>query len=232
MIIILLIFKLCLIFRIDIPNYDRPICNCCTHIAYSRTRIGQLNDKERNNKYIEALSKKIKPNTTCLCFSDGCFLGLAAAQLGAKKVYMLETNFLSQKTIEMFIETNNLGDKVEIISTDKLPPASMVDLIFGEPYFISSIVPWENLRFWYLASQYSSQVQKIPIAATIKAVAVEFKDLHKIRAPLGMCEGFDLSSFDKLVQVRHSSVQVVQVQNILLIFMQFYRNPVTKVIVL
>lgn len=142
---------------------------------------------------------------------------------------MLETNFLSQKTIEMFIKTNNLGDKVEIISTDKLPPASMVDLIFGEPYFISSIVPWENLRFWYLASQYSSQVQKIPIAATIKAVAVEFKDLHKIRAPLGMCEGFDLSSFDKLVQVRHS---VVKVQNILLIFIQFYRYPVTKAIVL
>ncbi|XP_047371347.1 protein arginine N-methyltransferase 7 isoform X2 [Vespa velutina] len=185
---------------IDIPNYDRPICSCCTHIAYSRTRIGQLNDKERNNKYIEALSKKVKPNTTCLCFSDGCFLGLAAAQLGAKKVYILETNFLSQKTIEMFIKTNNLEDKIEIISTDKLPPASMIDLIFGEPYFISSIVPWENLRFWYLASQYSSQVQKLPIAATIKAVAVEFKDLHKIRAPLGVCEGFDLSSFDKLVQ--------------------------------
>lgn len=187
--------------RIHVPNCERPVCSCCVHVAYSRTRIGQLNDKKRNNKYIKALSKKVQPNSTCLCFSDGCLLGLAAAQLGAKKVYVLETHFLSQKAIEMFIKANSLEEKIEIIKTvDKLPPADMVDLVFGEPYFISSIVPWENLRFWYLVSQYSSQLQRIPLAATIKAVAVEFKDLHKIRAPLGVCEGFDLSSFDKLVQ--------------------------------
>ncbi|XP_014600290.1 PREDICTED: protein arginine N-methyltransferase 7 [Polistes canadensis] len=185
---------------LDIRNCDRPICTCITHIAYCRTRIGQLNDKERNSKYIKALSKKIHSNSVCLCLSDGCLLGLAAAQLGAKKVYVLETNMLSRRTIEKFIKTNNLKEKVEIVTKDDLLPIIKVDLIFGEPYFISSIVPWENLRFWYLASRYSSNVQRIPIAATIKAVAVEFRDLYKIRAPLGVCEGFDLSSFDKLVQ--------------------------------
>ncbi len=30
---------------------------------------------------------------------------------------------------------------------------------------------------------------------------VEFKDLWKIRAPVGVVEGFDLSFFDDLVQV-------------------------------
>ncbi|CAK9803941.1 Protein arginine N-methyltransferase 7 [Anthophora plagiata] len=185
-----------------VPDCERPICSCNVHVAYCRTRIGQLNDHTRNKKYIEALKKKITSDTVCLCLTDGCLLGLAAITLGAKKIYILETNFLSRKCIEMFVETNSLTEKVHIVkSVDNLPPESEINLIFGEPYFITSIVPWENLYFWYLASKYSSQIQRIPIAATLMGVIVEFKDLHNIRAPLGICEGFDLSIFDKLIQI-------------------------------
>jgi len=178
-----------------------PVCNCCAHIAYSRTRIGQLNDTIRNEKYIRALRKKITPNTVCLCFSDGCLLALAAANLGAK-VFLLEQNSLSRRTMKMFVQENGLAERVKIIkSVDDLPKACEINFIFGEPYFLSSIVPWENLRFWYLASRYPSSILRTPIMAMIKALVVEFKDLQKIRAPLGVCEGFDLSSFDRLVQV-------------------------------
>ncbi|XP_076749942.1 arginine methyltransferase 7 isoform X1 [Xylocopa sonorina] len=185
----------------EIPDCERPICTCNVHVAYCRTRIGQLNDYTRNEKYIRALEKKVTPDTVCLCLSDGCLLGLTAVKLGAKKMFILETNFLSRKCIEMFVKTNGLSEKVEIVeSTDDLPPENAINLIFGEPYFITSIVLWENLYFWYLASRYSHKIQRIPIAAVIMGVIVEFKDLHKIRAPLGICEGFDLSSFDKLIQ--------------------------------
>lgn len=185
----------------EAPDCERPVCSCNVHVAYCRTRIGQLNDYARNKKYIKALEKKITSDTVCLCLSDGCLLGLAAVQLGAKKIFILETNFLSRKCIEMFVKTNELSEKVEIVeSVDELPPQSAINFIFGEPYFITSIVPWENLYFWYLASRYSPQIQRIPIAATIMGVIVEFKDLYKIRAPLGVCEGFDLSIFDKLIQ--------------------------------
>ncbi|XP_066587278.1 protein arginine N-methyltransferase 7 [Prorops nasuta] len=185
----------------EAPNCERPVCNCCIHVAYSRTRIGQLNDVKRNDKYIKALKGKITKDSVCLCLSDGSLLSLASAKLGAKLIYVLETNYLSKKTTEMFIKANGLTEKVRIIdSLEKLPEADEIDLIFGEPYFISSIVPWENLRFWYTIARYPRNIQRIPIAATIKGVAVEFKDLHKIRAPLGKCEGFDLTSFDKLVQ--------------------------------
>ena len=185
----------------EVPDCERPVCSCGIHVAYSRTRIGQLNDQKRNEKYIKALEKKVTSDTVCLCLSDGSLLSLAAVKLGAKKVYVLETNFLSRKSTEMFVKANELSEKIEIIeSIDDLPPESMIDLIFGEPYFVTSIVPWENLYFWYLISRYSSQVQRIPIKATIMGVVIEFKDLHKIRAPLGICEGFDLSIFDKLVQ--------------------------------
>lgn len=206
------------------------MCSCNVHVAYCRTRIGQLNDYTRNEKYIKVLEEKITPDTVCLCLSDGCLLGLAAIKLGAKKIFVLETNFLSKKCIEMFVKKNELSEKVEIIeSVDNLPPENEINLIFGEPYFITSIVPWENLYFWYLISRYSSQIQRIPIAATIMGVIVEFNDLHKIRAPLGVCEGFDLSIFDKLIQVSD-----YKLENIIkkLIFMIYYRHQVIKVIVL
>lgn len=188
-------------YRDEIPDCQRPECNCWAHIAYSRTRIGQLNDTIRNQRYVKALQKKITPNSVCLCVSDGCLLALVIARLGAK-VFLLEQNFLSRRTMEMFVQVNELSDRIKIVeSVNGLPEASEIDFIFGEPYFLSSIVPWENLRFWYLASKYPSSISRMPVIATIRAVAVEFKDLQKIRAPLGTCEGFDLSSFDKLIQV-------------------------------
>ncbi|KAG5338171.1 ANM7 methyltransferase, partial [Acromyrmex heyeri] len=188
-------------FWFKLLNGPMPECNCWAHIAYSRTRIGQLNDTVRNQRYVKALQKKITPNSVCLCVTDGCLLALVIARLGAK-VFLLEQNFLSRRTMEMFVQVNELSDRIKIVeSVDDLPKASEIDFIFGEPYFLSSIVPWENLRFWYLASKYPSSISRMPVMATIRAVAVEFKDLQKIRAPLGTCEGFDLSSFDKLIQV-------------------------------
>lgn len=184
----------------DVPECPRPICSCDMHIAYSRTRIGQLNDKVRNNKYIQAL-RNVKKDV-CLCFSDGCLLGLALAKSGSK-VFLLEQNFLSRKTMEKFVEANDISERVTFIdSIDDLPKGTCndLDLIFGEPYFLSSILPWENLRFWYLAYKLPEHIRRMPCAATIRGLFVEFKDLQKIRAPLGVCESFDLSSFDELVQ--------------------------------
>ncbi|EGI67279.1 Protein arginine N-methyltransferase 7 [Acromyrmex echinatior] len=189
------------VIKRNVIDCQRPECNCWAHIAYSRTRIGQLNDTVRNQRYVKALQKKVTPNSVCLCVTDGCLLALVIAKLGAK-VFLLEQNFLSRRTMEMFVQVNELSDRIKIVeSVDDLPEASEIDFIFGEPYFLSSIVPWENLRFWYLTSKYPSSISRMPVMATIRAVAVEFKDLQKIRAPLGTCEGFDLSSFDKLIQI-------------------------------
>lgn len=105
--------------------------------------------------------------------------------------------------MEKFVCANHLSEKVRIVaSKDELDPDEGVNLIFGEPNFVTSIVPWDNLYFWHLSSKYPEKISRIPMAITIKAVAVEFKDLHKIRAPLGICEGFDMAIFDELVQVK------------------------------
>lgn len=38
-------------------DIEHPICTCAANIACSRPRIGVLNDTERTNKFIDALSK-------------------------------------------------------------------------------------------------------------------------------------------------------------------------------
>ena len=47
----------------------------------------------------------------------------------------------------------------------------------------------------------SSEVKIMPQAMTVKAMALRCRDLHKIRAPVGICEGFDITEFDRLIEV-------------------------------
>lgn len=80
-----------------------------------------------------------------------------------------------------------------------------MNLLLGEPFFQTSILPWDNIYYLYARSELSSLLSDdcivMPAFASIKAIAVEFKDLHKIRAPVGVCEGLCLDALDKLVMV-------------------------------
>lgn len=73
--------------------------------------------------------------------------------------------------------------------------------MIGEPYFQPSILPWHNLHFWYVLSKLPVSLKYIPQSMKIYAVAMEFKDLSKIRSPVNFCEGFCLEEFDELIEV-------------------------------
>ncbi|XP_043471337.1 protein arginine N-methyltransferase 7 isoform X2 [Leptopilina heterotoma] len=187
--------------EVNPEDFEIPSCNCCLHLAYTRNRISQLNDSCRNGKYIEMLRRKINSSTTCLCISEGSLLGIIAAKFGAKKVIVFEPTAISRRAMETFVEANNLTDQIEIISSlNDFPTDRKIDFIIGEPFFLTSILPWDNLRFWYIGSKHFPNVPKFPVQATIHAVPMEFIDLQKIRTSIGDCEGFNLSIFDELVQ--------------------------------
>lgn len=82
---------------------------------------------------------------------------------------------------------------------------SQITLVFGEPHFVTTLLPWQNIYFWYLkneVSQYISMSAKtLPVGVTVWAMAVQFDDLWKIRAPLHSVEGFKMTDFDKLIEV-------------------------------
>ncbi|XP_051157383.1 protein arginine N-methyltransferase 7 [Leptopilina boulardi] len=186
---------------LNFDDFEIPTCNCCLHLAYPRNRISQLNDMCRNRKFIQILRRKINYNSTCLCITEGSLLGIMAAKLGAKKVIIFEPTAISRRAMETFVEANNLIEQVEIIhSFNDFPMDKKIDFIIAEPFFLTTILPWDNLRYWYIVSKYFPNMPKFPMQATIRAVPMEFIDLQKIRTPIGNCEGFDLSLFDELVQ--------------------------------
>ncbi|KZS09051.1 Protein arginine N-methyltransferase 7 [Daphnia magna] len=185
----------------------RPFCDCSVHLACSRPRLGQLNDNDRNQKYIRVLEKVISSDTVCLTLGDCCLLGLIVAKLGARKVYAAERNPHCRRVLEAWVKRNDLEEQVTILDGDleKRKLDLKVNLVLGEPVFESSVLPWHNLYFarWKNNVQHllADGVTKIlPGKAYLYAMAVEMKDLWKIRAPVRSTQGIDLSVFDNLIE--------------------------------
>nr|XP_034337703.1 protein arginine N-methyltransferase 7 [Crassostrea gigas] len=195
---------------VDSSDNMGPACSCGMHVSYSRSQIGMLNDPHRRDIYYSLLKEKVTPNSIVLTISDGSLLSLVAARLGAKQVFALETNNFTRKILQQFINHNDLGDKVTILSkepeevTDDDLQGYKIDLVVGEPYFQSAVLPWHHVHFWYAARQLSGFLSEtaevFPCLLTIKAMAVSFRDLWKIRSPVGMCEGFNIQLFDQLIE--------------------------------
>jgi len=80
-----------------------------------------------------------------------------------------------------------------------------INLLIGEPFYTTSTLPWHNLHFLYARSELGSLLapdcKVLPVAVTFKAIAVEFEHLWKIRSAVGECEGFNLATFDSLIEV-------------------------------
>lgn len=70
---------------------------------------------------------------------------------------------------------------------------------------MSSILPWENLHFWYKKSEMLTKLDEncitLPCKGLLYGMAVDFKDLWKIRAPLKNVQGFEMKCFDALIDV-------------------------------
>ncbi|XP_059148867.1 protein arginine N-methyltransferase 7-like isoform X2 [Physella acuta] len=197
-------------FDTAVTDSHPPSCTCGLHVAFSRSRLGQINDSERNVFYTKVLQTHITSDTVCLVISDGSMLPLMAACLGAKKVFYLDSSWSCRKVIKEMVNFNQLGDKVcvleknvEDITAEDLEQLK-IDVVVAEPFFQSASLPWEHLYFWYalhhVQAHLSESVVILPKSMTIQAIAVHFENLQKIRSPVGYCEGFNITEFDKLIE--------------------------------
>uniref|UniRef100_A0A1B6CG41 Protein arginine N-methyltransferase n=1 Tax=Clastoptera arizonana TaxID=38151 RepID=A0A1B6CG41_9HEMI len=182
------------------PLYSCPQCQCGLHLM-SRTRIGMLNDNYRRLKYREVLKELITPKSVVVTFGDFCLLGLQAAKMGAKQVYCVEENRLICNIVEDFVKNNKLEQKVIILNSSSLEKEvkSNITLVLAEPYFQSTVLPWDVLRFWYLLKQFD-QVKVVPQSISLCALPLKLDNLYKIRQPVNMINNFKIRIFDHLVQ--------------------------------
>ncbi|KAJ7997782.1 hypothetical protein DPEC_G00215690 [Dallia pectoralis] len=188
----------------------RPCCVCQAHLVWTRPRFGELNDRQRTQSYVNALHRVVKAESVCLGVSDGSLLPVFAHMLGAKKVFSLESTGMCKQVIEQVLDANSMRGGVQVlqIRPDQLSSADLageqISVLLGEPYFSTGLLPWHSLFFWYcrtsLARLLAPDATVLPRSATLHVVAVEFRDLWRIRAPCGTCEGFDVGPMDEMVQ--------------------------------
>ncbi|KAK2867103.1 hypothetical protein Q8A67_025220 [Cirrhinus molitorella] len=188
----------------------RPCCTCQAHLVWTRPRFGELNDEQRTESYVSALRSILKPDSVCLSVSDGSLLPIFAHLLGSKKVFSLENSGMAKQVIEQVLHANSLKHEVQLlgIRPEQLSLADLegnqISVLMGEPYFSTSLLPWHSLFFWYCRTTVAQLLHPnatiLPRAATLYIVAVEFRDLWRIRAPCGTCEGFDVSPMDEMIQ--------------------------------
>ncbi|XP_043198257.1 protein arginine N-methyltransferase 7-like [Amphibalanus amphitrite] len=183
-----------------------PICLCGLHVTVSRTRAGAMNDPRRHQLYTAALEQAITPGCSVMVISDACIYAVLAAQLGAGRVYVLESSRITRRALEMYCRDNDADDIVQFVDPESVQTAvtQPVDVLFGEPFFYGSVLPWHDLHFWYRARQLdglcSEKTRTIPHSAELHCVGVEYRDLWKIRAPLHSVEGFKMDLFDDLIE--------------------------------
>ena len=187
------------------------------HLAVSRTRLGQLNDQDYNAKLTKATKtlidekRKSKESVNVLILSEQSLLPLIASKFlneTRDKVIHYELNDHFRHALNSISQENQLHNILEV-RKDVLNYSDItseiinheVDIILAEPFFNISLVPWHNLFFWYMLKSVKRSVDilTMPIKATIWACPVTFSHLWKIRAPLNIVEGFDLSHFDEVI---------------------------------
>ncbi|XP_023066019.1 protein arginine N-methyltransferase 7 isoform X6 [Piliocolobus tephrosceles] len=188
----------------------RPVCDCQAHLLWNRPRFGEINDQDRTDRYIQALSTVLKPDSVCLCVSDGSLLSVLAHHLGVEQVFTVESSAASHKLLRKIFKANHLEDKInliekrpELLTSEDLKDRK-VSLLLGEPFFTTSLLPWHNLYFWYVRTAVDRHLGPgavvMPQAASLHAVIVEFRDLWRIRSPCGDCEGFDVHVMDDMIK--------------------------------
>jgi len=175
-----------------------------------------FNCEKRRNKYIQALEKSFSNSSInrCLYIGDGLLLPLLILEMfpNIELIILQSKNSHLAHILEAILLNSSTQLNYRIIpSLDKeFIDCQTIDMILSEPFFTSSILPWDNLHFYYLIQQYHSyfrsNIQLFPRKARIRCLALEFDNLHKIRSPVKQCCQFDLTPFDE--QILEASLNV------------------------
>lgn len=192
-------------------DIKHPVCSYLPRMLWSRPRLAMLNDENRNTAIVNVLKtiNFCRNNHTTVCLSDVSLLPLLVGCFSNHAIYTLESGQIAQRGIQNLVRHNGMSNRITVLDSDvytdgKLPiPNKSIDLLIGEPFFNNSSLPWCDLKFWYERSSLNDYLTPnariLPIGAKLCLAAVQFEDLWKIRAPIGVVEGFDVSIMDEMI---------------------------------
>ncbi|CAF1006102.1 unnamed protein product [Adineta ricciae] len=180
----------------------------------SRSAMSGFNNDQRRQKYVEGLQKSFSHSSIhrCLYIGDGLLLPLLVLEMYPQiELIILESsNGHLVQTLKAILENSSNELTYRFIPTLEKDHVDLekIDMILSEPFFTKSILPWDNLHFYYLLHQQTQPLNMkiFPQKARIRCIALEFDHLHKIRSPVQQCCQLDLSPFDE--QILEASINV------------------------
>ena len=182
----------------------------------SRSAMAAFNSDQRRDTFIRALDPcfSSSPMMRCLYVGDSLLLPLLILERYPQvELVILESSNPHLNNVFKAILSNSSSElKYRMVSSfnSETFDFQSIDMIVSEPFFTKSILPWDNLHFYYLLEQnrmrFRPDCRLFPSRARIRCLPLEFNDLHKIRLPVQTCCGFDLTPFDE--QIMAASLEV------------------------
>jgi protein arginine N-methyltransferase 7 len=181
--------------------------------------MSAFNCEQRRDKYIAALEKSFSKSslTHCLYIGDGLLLPLLILDMypNIELIILQSSNIHLAHALEAILSNSTTQLNYRIIPSlnKEIIDLQSIDTILSEPFFTKSLLPWDNLHFYYLIQQnrssFRSDIQIFPRKARIRCLALEFDHLHKIRSPVQHCCQFDLTPFDQQIMEASLSVDAI-----------------------
>lgn len=182
-------------------EFEHKHCGCYYHFN-SKNSLMQMNNDERRNGFVKFL-KNQKKMKSVLFVGDHSMIPLFAASLDvAEKIFIFQENQLFSASLQSFVDTNGLKDKIKIFNYLEDVETPITDLIC-DLNFEGAVNPIQNITEFFKILR-TIDVKKInihPRQIIVNAMPVHFLHLHKIRWPLqSSCEGFAHESFDSILE--------------------------------
>lgn len=193
---------------------------------WSPTRVSELNCPERKitvEARVRASCCHLPAEECLVSVGDGSVLALAAAHVlqtngdRTARVFSFEPNEISRRNTVKLVSKLKLSRSVGILDVQELSTVDLdllggmrIGALIGEPYYLSSLLPWHALQFWYacdaLRPIMSASVHISPRRARLVGMCVEFDKLQRIQAPVDIVAGFNLKAYDAVTAPHAGSI--------------------------
>lgn len=190
--------------------FDRPFCTCGVHLHLPHNRLFQLNSADYRCSVDTVTRLAISQSVThAVVISDVSYLTASLPRAGIATSGIVGNESL-KRVVQQLVDANRYRGTISLSTLEdfEIDIADGIDCcvgVFGDPFFVDALLPWENIHFWYAAEHVrrrcgsGTRCVVSPQRMRIRAMLVEFDDLQKVDEPVGSVAGFDLRAFDELI---------------------------------
>ncbi|CAB3408158.1 unnamed protein product [Caenorhabditis bovis] len=192
---------------------ERMYCSCTLHNITCRQTIFHINEMLNDMRFVNQV-KKLSAQKSVVTLGEGSFLPLLVAKF-ARKVVLVESNPHFREIFTKYKSYYKLHHLSIVESIDDI--ADKPDVVLAEPFYMSAMNPWQNLRFLFdvrnIKEKFGDDLPVEPHIGKLKGMCEKFEDLQFIAADVNTICGFDLSYFDEIsTKARQATDAIVDEQ--------------------